>query len=348
MRILVTGGAGYIGSHVTILLLELGFDVVIYDSFINSSSRVINRIESYLDSKKVNFKLKTIVGDIRNKSTLDKVFKDSIREGNKIEAVLHFAGLKSVSQSVDNPISYWDVNVCGTKSLLEVMRSNQCFSMVFSSSATVYGSSASVPIKENSILSPQNPYGNTKLAVEKILYDLYTSNTNPWNISVLRYFNPVGAHPSGLIGEDPKDIPNNLFPYITNVLIGKRKLLSVYGGDWETKDGSGIRDYIHVMDLAEGHIAALNYLQSNSDSFEFFNLGSSNGYSVFEIINEFKNSTGSQIPYEVVDRRRGDVAISIADIGKAMKLLVWSPKRTLKDMCIDSLNWQRKNPNGYL
>ena len=348
MRLLLTGGAGYIGSHTALLLLQRGYDVIIYDSFVNSSYKVIKAIKSYLDSVGIDYKLKTIKGDIRDKSSLEKIFKDSIKEGNPIQSVIHFAGLKSVSESVNNPLSYWDVNVCGTKNLIEMMRSNQCFSLVFSSSATVYGSSASVPIKENSILSPQNPYGNTKLAVEKILYDLYLSSIKSWNISVLRYFNPVGAHPSGFIGEDPMGIPNNLFPYITQVSIGKRKLLSVYGDNWETKDGSGIRDYIHVMDLAEGHIAALNYLQSNSDGFEYFNLGSSNGYSVFEIINEFESSTGSKINYEIVDRRKGDIAISIADISKAKEFLGWSPNQSLKNMCIDSFNWQRKNPNGYL
>ena len=347
MRVLLTGGAGYIGSHTALLLLQRGFDVIIYDSFVNSSSKVINKIEFYLNSKQINYKLKTIVGDIRNKDCLDKVFKDSINEANPIKSVIHFAGLKSVSQSVNNPLQYWDVNVCGTKNLLEVMSLNNCFSLVFSSSATVYGSSELVPIKENSSCRPENPYGNTKLTVERILNDLFLSISNVWSISILRYFNPVAAHPSGLIGEDPRGIPDNLFPYITQVAIGRINTLNVYGDDWNTKDGSGIRDYIHIIDLAEGHIAALNYLKSNKFTYEIINLGSNNGYSVFEIINEFHRITGYKVNYKVVERRSGDIPISIADISKANKLLGWSPTRNLKDMCLDGLNWQIKNPNGY-
>ena len=227
MKLLLTGGAGYIGSHTALLLLQRGYDVIIYDSFVNSSYKVIKAIKSYLDSDGIDYKLKTIKGDIRDKSSLDKIFKDSIKEGNPIQAVIHFAGLKSVSESVKYPLKYWDVNVCGTKNLLEVMSLNNCFSLVFSSSATVYGSSELVPIKENSSCRPENPYGNTKLTVETILNDLFLSISNVWSISILRYFNPVAAHPSSLIGEDPRGIPDNLFPYITQVAIGRINTLNV-------------------------------------------------------------------------------------------------------------------------
>tara|TARA_Y100001968_G_scaffold163546_1_gene149621 strand:- start:19694 stop:20746 length:1053 start_codon:yes stop_codon:yes gene_type:complete len=347
MRVLLTGGAGFIGSHTALLLLQRGYDVVIFDSFVNSSIHVIEAIEYYLSMQKIDYKLKTVKGDIRDKSSLDKLFKDSINEQNPILSVIHFAGLKSVSESVNYPLKYWDVNVCGTKNLLEIMSDNKCHSIVFSSSATIYGLADLIPIKENVNVSPINPYGVTKVAIENMLNDLYKANINSWKITSLRYFNPVGAHPSGFIGEDPIGIPSNLFPYITQVAIGRRDLLKVFGNDWDTKDGSGIRDYIHIMDLAEGHIAALDYLQSNQSCLEFINLGSGNGYSVFEIINEFMISSGANIPYEIKKRREGDIAICIADITKAKDLLGWVPKQNLKQMCLDCLKWQRKNPQGY-
>ncbi len=348
MRVLLTGGAGFIGSHTALLMLQKGYDLLIFDSFANSSFNVIKAIKNYLGSTKIDYKLKIIKGDIRNKSNLDKVFKDAIIEGNPIEAVIHFAGLKSVSESVSNPLDYWDVNVSGTQNLLEIMRNNKCYSFVFSSSATIYGSKDSKPIKEDQKVDPVNPYGKTKVAIENMLNDLYKSNMNLWKICSLRYFNPVGSHPSGLIGEDPIGIPSNLFPYISQVAIGRRKVLKVYGNDWDTNDGSGVRDYIHIMDLAEGHIAAIDYLISKTSCCEFINLGSGKGYSVFQIIDEFQKATGCNIPFVIEPRREGDISICLADISKAIELLDWRPKRNLTQMCLDIWNWQRKYPKGYV
>ena len=347
MRVLLTGGSGFIGSHIALLLLERGFDVLILDSFVNSSSNVIIRIKTYLDNKNLKYKLKTINGDIRNKKLLDNIFIDSVKENKPIDTVIHLAGLKSVSESLANPLHYWDVNVIGTLNLLLTMQEYKCYSLVFSSSATIYGLSDSVPMAEDHKIAPINPYGKTKVAIENMFYDLYNSNINLWKICSLRYFNPVGAHPSGFIGEDPIGIPNNLFPFLTQVAIGRQKLLNIYGDDWDTNDGSGIRDYIHIIDLAEGHLASIDYLNSKDSCLEFINLGSGNGYSVFEIIRQFELSTGCQIPVSIQSRRDGDVAKSYADISKARKLLRWSPKRSLEQICLDGWNWQLKNQNGY-
>ena len=347
MRVLLTGGAGFIGSHTALLMLQKGYDLVIFDSFVNSSFSAIKAITNYLDSTKIDYKLKTIRGDIRNKIDIDRVFKDSILEGKPIQAVIHFAGIKSVSESVSNPLYYWDVNVNGTQNLLSAMKTHQCYSIVFSSSATIYGSKDSTPIKEDQKIDPVSPYGKTKVAIENMMNDLFKSNVDLWKICSLRYFNPVGSHPSGLIGEDPIGIPSNLFPYLSQVAIGRRRFLKVFGDDWDTKDGTGVRDYIHIMDLAEGHIAALDYLISKLSCYEFVNLGSGIGYSVFQIINEFQKVTGRTIPFEVVSKRDGDVAICIADISKAMRLFNWIPKRNLQQMCSDIWNWQKNNPNGY-
>ena len=347
MRVLLTGGSGFIGSHIALLLLERGFEVLILDSFINSSSNVIDRIRTYLNNKDLNFKLETINGDIRDKNLLDTIFLDSIKSDKSIDIVIHLAGLKSVSESLINPIKYWDVNVLGTLNLLLTMKKYSCFSFVFSSSATIYGLSDFFPMTEDHKISPINPYGKTKAAIENMISDLYNSNKNIWKICSLRYFNPVGAHPSGIIGEDPIGIPNNLFPFLTQVAVGRQKTLKVFGDDWCTKDGSGIRDYIHILDLAEGHIASIDYLNSKESCLEFINLGSGNGYSVFQIINQFELSTGSHIPFSIQKRRDGDVAICYADISKAKKLLGWTPKRSLEQICLDGWNWQIKNPNGY-
>ncbi len=347
MRVLLTGGSGFIGSHIALLLLEKGYDVLILDSFVNSSSKAINAIKAYLENKNLNYDLQTISGDIRDKKLLDKIFIDAAKKSNPIQAVLHLAGLKSVSDSLVNPLHYWDVNVCGTQNLLATMNENECYSIVFSSSATIYGLTDSVPISEDHKISPINPYGKTKVAIENMFYDLYRSNMKSWKICSLRYFNPVGAHPSGLIGEDPIGIPNNLFPYITQVAIGRRKFLNVFGDDWDTIDGSGVRDYIHIMDLSEGHINAIDYLCSKKSCFEIINLGSGKGYSVFQIISQFEQSTGSQIPFSIQCRRDGDVARCYADISKAKKFLGWTPKRSLEQICLDGWKWQRKNPNGY-
>ncbi len=347
MRVLVTGGSGFIGSHIVLLLLERGFEVVILDSFVNSSSNVIIRIKQYLDNKDCKYKLKTINGDIRDKQVLDNIFIDSIKENKPIDTVIHLAGLKSVFESLTNPLHYWDVNVLGTLNLLLSMKEYQCYSLVFSSSATIYGFSDSVPMAEEHKISPINPYGKTKVAIENMFYDLYNSNLNLWKICSLRYFNPVGAHPSGLIGEDPIGTPNNLFPFLTQVAIGRQKHLNIYGNDWDTNDGSGVRDYIHIVDLAEGHLASIDYLNSKESCLEFINLGSGKGYSVFEIIRQFELSTGCKIPITIQSRRDGDVANSYADISKAKKLLGWTPKRSLEKICLDGWNWQIKNPHGY-
>ena len=347
MRILLTGGSGFIGSHIALLLLERGFDVLIFDSFVNSSSNVIERIKSHLNTKNLKYNLETINGDIRNLELLDNIFVDSIRKDKDINAVIHLAGLKSVSDSLINPLQYWDVNVIGTLNLLLTMEKYKCYSLVFSSSATIYGLTDSSPITEDHKISPINPYGKTKVAIENMLSDLYKSNKNIWKICSLRYFNPVGAHPSGIIGESPIGIPNNLFPFLTQVAIGRQKLLSVFGDDWDTIDGSGIRDYIHIVDLAEGHLASINYLNSNDSCLEFINLGSGNGYSVFQIIRQFELSTGCNIPFSIEKRRDGDVAVCYADISKAKKILAWTPNRSLGQICWDGWNWQVKNPNGY-
>ena len=347
MRVLLTGGSGFIGSHIALLLLERGIDVLIFDSFVNSSPNVIERIKSYLNTKNLKYKLETINGDIRNLEHLDNIFFDSIKQNKDIDAVIHLAGLKSVSDSLTNPLQYWDVNVLGTLNLLVTMKKYKCHSLVFSSSATIYGLSDSFPMTENHTISPINPYGKTKVAIENMLSDLYKSNQNVWKICSLRYFNPVGAHPSGIIGEDPIGIPNNLFPFLTQVAVGRQKLLKIFGDDWGTKDGSGIRDYIHIIDLAQGHLASIDYLNSNDSCLEFINLGSGNGYSVFQIIRQFELSTGCQIPFSIEKRRDGDVAACYADISKARQLLDWTPKRTLEQICLDGWNWQVKNPNGY-
>ena len=347
MRVLLTGGAGFIGSHIALLLLERGYDVLILDSFANSSSNVIERIENFLDNKALKYKLRVINGDIRDKQILESIFSKCVKENKPIEVVIHLAGVKSVVESLTNPLYYWDVNVSGTLNLLLTMKEHQCYSLVFSSSATIYGLSDYVPILEEQKISPITPYGQTKVAVENLFYDLYKSNENLWKICSLRYFNPVGAHPSGLIGEDPRGIPNNLFPFITQVAIGRQKILSIYGDDWETKDGSGIRDYIHIIDLAEGHLASIDYLNTSESCLEFINLGSGKGYSVFQIIRQFELSTGCRIPFSIESRRDGDVAVSYADISKAKRLLSWTPKRSLEQICLDGWNWQMKNPNGY-
>ena len=347
MRVLITGGSGFIGSHVALLLLERGFDVLILDSFVNSSPIVTNRIKTYLDHNEISNKFKTIIGDIRDEILLDKIFIDSIKVNKPIEIVIHLAGLKSVSESLAKPLQYWDVNVLGTLNLLIAMEKYECFSLVFSSSATIYGLSDSIPMAEDHQISPINPYGKTKVAIENMLYDLFNSNLNLWKICSLRYFNPVGAHPSGLIGENPIGIPYNLFPFLTQVAIGEQKLLKVFGDDWDTKDGSCIRDYIHIIDLAEGHLASIDYLNSQRSCIEFINLGSGNGYSVFEIIKQFEISTGCKIPFSITSRRDGDVAMCYADISKAKKLLGWTPKRSLEQICIDGWNWQLNNPKGY-
>ena len=349
MKLLLTGGAGFIGSHTSLLLLEEGYDLVIYDSFHNSTERVFKRFGKILECDPINLskRIKVIKGDIRDKNSLDEVFNHYSSLGDPISAVLHFAGLKSVSESVKNPISYWDVNLLGTKNLIEVMAKYDCYKLVFSSSATIYGSTNSQKINEDHHINPYNPYGHTKAAVEDLLTDLYNSN-NKWSLAILRYFNPVGAHSSGQIGEDPFGIPNNLFPFICQVAVGRLDKLLVFGNDWPTLDGTGVRDYIHVIDLAEGHLSALkNLFENDNNRILKLNLGSGKGHSVLEVIKTFSQVTGVDIPYSITKRRKGDTAITVADPSLSKKILGWETKRSLFEMCRDSWHWQTKNPNGY-
>lgn len=334
--VLVTGGAGYIGSHTVLLLLEAGYSVVVLDNLSNSSRESLNRVER-LTGKSLEF----IEGDIRDSDCLNQLF-----ESRDIASVIHFAGLKAVGESVAQPLRYYDCNVTGTLMLLEAMDSAGVRTMVFSSSATVYGDPASVPIREDFPLSATNPYGATKLHIEGMLRDLYRSDDR-WCIALLRYFNPVGAHKSGQIGEDPCGIPNNLMPYIAQVAVGKRERLDIFGGDYPTQDGTGVRDYIHVMDLAEGHLAALRALEDKK-SMITANLGTGRGYSVLEMVNAFSAATGREVPYRIVDRRPGDVASCYSDPANAERVLAWKATRGIDAMCADHWRWQKQNPDGYI
>ena len=333
--ILVTGGAGYIGSHTVLLLLEAGHQVVVLDNLSNSSRESLNRVER-LAGKSVAF----VEGDIRDANCLNTLFSDY-----DIAAVIHFAGLKAVGESVAMPLSYYDCNVTGSLRLLEAMERAGVHTMVFSSSATVYGDPATVPIRENFPLSSTNPYGATKLHIEDMLRDLYRSNEK-WKLALLRYFNPVGAHESGQIGEDPAGIPNNLMPYIAQVAVGKREKLGVFGGDYPTPDGTGVRDYIHVMDLAQGHLAALEALDADGGLLTV-NLGTGRGYSVLEMVTAFSQASGRPVPYEIVERRPGDVASCYADPAHANAVLGWEAQRGIEKMCEDHWRWQKENPEGF-
>ena len=333
--ILVTGGAGYIGSHTVLLLLEAGHQVVVLDNLSNSSRESLNRVER-LAGKSVAF----VEGDIRDANCLDTLFSDY-----DIAAVIHFAGLKAVGESVAMPLSYYDCNVTGSLRLLEAMERAGVHTMVFSSSATVYGDPATVPIRENFPLGSTNPYGATKLHIEDMLRDLYRSNEK-WKLALLRYFNPVGAHESGQIGEDPAGIPNNLMPYIAQVAVGKREKLGVFGGDYPTPDGTGVRDYIHVMDLAQGHLAALEALEADGGLLTV-NLGTGRGYSVLEMVTAFSQASGRPVPYEIVERRPGDVASCYADPAHANAVLGWEAQRGIEEMCKDHWRWQKQNPEGF-
>ena len=328
MKILVTGGTGYIGSHTAIELLDNGYEVVIVDNLSNSKKEVLDRIKD-ITGKDVTF----YEGNVCDKELLHKIFND-----NKIEAVIHFAGYKAVGESVKNPLMYYRNNIDSTLSLCEVMNEYNVKNIVFSSSATVYGNPKSLPIKENFEIShATNPYGETKIIIERILNDLYVSD-NSWNIALLRYFNPIGAHTSGLIGENPNDIPNNLMPYIVKVATGELKELSVFGNDYDTVDGTGVRDYIHVVDLAKGHIKALEWVL-NDNGIDAFNLGTGNGYSVLELVEAFKKYNNVDVPYKIVGRRDGDIASCYADASKAKEVLGWSSEKTIKNMVIDSYNY---------
>ena len=335
MRILVTGGAGYIGSHTSILLIEAGYEVVIFDNFSNSSKESINRVE-----KIVNRPIPLIEGDIRNRDDLREVFKNY-----KIDAVIHFAGLKAVGESVSQPLRYYDNNVSGTIVLCEVMGEYGCKSIVFSSSATVYGDPHTTPIKEDFPLSATNPYGRSKLFIEEILREVFIAD-NEWRVVLLRYFNPVGAYKSGTIGEDPSDIPNNLMPFIAQTAVGKRDFLQVFGDDYDTHDGTGVRDYIHVMDLADGHLKAIEKIKTFNKVMTI-NLGTGKGYSVLDVLKDYEEASGKKIPYKIVPRREGDITKNYADSTYAKEILGWEAKRDMKEMCIDSWRWQSQNPNGY-
>jgi len=333
--VLVTGGAGYIGSHTCISLIEAGYAIVVFDNFCNSSKESIQRVE-----KIVGRTIPLVEGDIRSSSDLQKVF-----DTYKIDAVIHFAGLKAVGESVEQPLKYYDNNVNGTVVLCEVMKQNNCKSIVFSSSATVYGDPHTTPIKEDFPLSATNPYGRSKLMVEEILRDLYVSD-NHWKIILLRYFNPVGAHNSGTIGEDPNGTPNNLMPFIAQTAVGKRACLSVFGDDYDTHDGTGVRDYIHVVDLAEGHVKALDKIENFTEVMTI-NLGTGTGYSVKDMVKAFEKVSGKDVPFCIAPRRAGDIAKCYADPSYAKEVLGWEAKKSIEEMCEDSWRWQSQNPNGY-
>lgn len=335
MKILVTGGAGYIGSHTCVELLNAGYDVVVVDNLCNSSSESIKRVEE-ITGKAITF----YKADINDRDKMNQIFDE-----NDINSVIHFAGLKAVGESCQKPLEYFMNNISGTLVLLDVMRNHNVKNIVFSSSATVYGSPKTVPIKEDFPLSVTNPYGRTKLMLEEILQDVYKAD-NDWNVILLRYFNPIGAHSSGRIGEDPYGIPNNLLPFITKVAIGELPELSVFGNDYPTEDGTCVRDYIHVVDLAAGHVKAIEKLSENP-GVKIYNLGTGNGYSVLEVINSFVKASGKDVPYKFAARRDGDVPVCYADSTKAKEELGWTAQHGIEEMCLDSWNWQKNNPKGY-
>ena len=335
MNVLVTGGAGYIGSHTSVELLNAGHSVVVVDNLLNSKKEALIRVEK-ITGKKIKF----YEGDIRDKKLLDKIFEE-----NKIDSVINFAGLKAVGESCEKPLEYYENNIEGLLQLVFSMRDHNVKNLVFSSSATVYGKPKSVPIKEDFPLSTSNPYGSTKLFIEYILKDLYKADPS-FNIAILRYFNPIGAHESGLIGEDPKGIPNNLCPYITQVAVGKRKELGVFGNDYNTHDGTGVRDYIHVVDLAKGHVLAVNKLAENPGLI-IVNLGTGQGYSVLDMVKAFEKVIGRPLPYKILPRRPGDIDECYADPSYAYEVLGFKAEKTLDDMCRDAMRWQTLNPDGY-
>lgn len=335
MKILVTGGAGYIGSHTDLELMKAGFEVVVVDNLNNSCMEAVHRVEK-LAGKPIRF----YEADILDKEAMREIFRQE-----QVDAVIHFAGLKAVGESCRIPLQYFKNNLSGTITLLEVMQESGVKNLVFSSSATVYGDPAAVPVTEEFPLSATNPYGRTKLIIEDMLRDLYQSDSS-WNIAILRYFNPIGAHESGEIGEDPNGIPNNLVPYVAKVAAGVLERINVFGNDYDTPDGTGIRDYIHVVDLAIGHIKAIEKLKENP-GLVTYNLGTGMGYSVLDVIRNYEKACGKKLPYVVTDRRPGDIAVTYADASKACSELGWKAERGIDKMCEDSYRWQSKNPNGY-
>ncbi len=333
-KILVTGGAGYIASHTEVELLNRGYEVIAFDNMVNSCDESIKRVEQ-ITGKKIKF----YNADMRDRDAMEKIFSE-----NEIDSVIHFAGLKAVGESVSKPLEYYDNNIYGTLVLLDVMRKHNVKKIVFSSSATVYGTPERLPLDENCSLSTTNPYGSTKLMLENIMQDLYVSDKD-WNIVLLRYFNPVGAHESGLIGEDPKGIPNNLAPFIAKVAGGKLPCVNVFGNDYDTPDGTGVRDYIHVVDLALGHVKAIENVSEKG--VHIFNLGTGNGYSVLDMIKAFEKACGHEIPYKICPRRPGDIAACYASVDKAKNVLGWEAKLGVDEMCASMWKWQTQNPDGY-
>lgn len=337
MKTLLTGGAGYIGSHTAIELISHGHEVVIFDNFSNSHPKAIRRVEQITGRT-----IAVINGDVRDQAALEQALQE-----HGIDSVVHFAGKKAVGESVAQPVDYYDNNVNGTLVLLRAMKKHNVRNLVFSSSATVYGSPQYLPLNEVHPTSVTNPYGRSKLMVEEILSDLYHSDSQ-WSLAVLRYFNPIGAHASGLIGEDPSDIPNNLLPFVAQVAVGRREKLQIFGGDYDTVDGTGVRDYIHVVDLARGHVRALEKLAGLAKpELLTINLGTGNGYSVLEVLHAFEKACGKTLPYTITDRRPGDVASCYADPDHALKTLGWQAEHDLDTMCADTWRWQSQNPNGY-
>lgn len=336
MNILVTGGAGYIGSHTCVELLNAGYEVIVVDNLYNSSEKALDRVQQITGKT-----LKFYEDDILDRDAMNKIFDE-----NEIDAVIHFAGLKAVGESVAKPIEYYHNNMTGTLVLCDVMRNHGCKNIIFSSSATVYGDPAMIPITEECPKGqPTNPYGWTKSMLEQVLTDIHTSDPE-WNVVLLRYFNPIGAHKSGMIGEDPKGIPNNLLPYVAQVAIGKLECLGVFGDDYDTPDGTGVRDYIHVVDLALGHVKAVEKL-ADKEGVSIYNLGTGNGYSVLQVVHAFEKACGHPIKYAIKDRRPGDIAMCYCAPEKAKKELGWEAQYDIEDMCADSWRWQSNNPNGY-
>ena len=336
MKILVTGGAGYIGSHTCVELLNAGYDVVVVDNLYNASAKALDRVRE-ITGKDLTF----YEADILDAPKMDEIFKKE-----QVDCVIHFAGLKAVGESVVKPLEYYKNNINGTLVLCEAMRKNGCKNIIFSSSATVYGNPAFIPITEECPKgTPTNPYGWTKWMIEQILTDLHTADPE-WNVILLRYFNPIGAHKSGLMGEDPKGIPNNLLPYVAQVAIGKLKCLGVFGDDYDTPDGPGVRDYIHVVDLAAGHVKAINKIKENP-GVKIYNLGTGKGYSVLDVVKAFSKACGHDVPYEIKPRRAGDISTCYSDASLAKKELGWEAKYDIDEMCEDSWRWQTMNPNGY-
>jgi len=348
--ILLTGGSGFIGSHTCLFLLELGYRVYVIDSYENSSPESLRRVLKILKTNKKSFddNLHIFKGDLRNKSLLENIFNISIESGNSIKSVIHCAGLKSVKESIKSPTKYWDCNVISTLNLIQTMTKFNCKNIVFSSSANIYDDQLSYkPLDEETNINPTNPYGKSKYVIEQLLKDVFISSPKEWRIINLRYFNPIGAHPSGMIGENPVGLPNNIFPLLTRVAIGQIKNLEIYGNDWPTSDGTPIRDYIHIMDLAESHILALNFIEKSEPDFKSVNIGTGKGTSVLELIKIFQKVNKIKIPYIFRNRREGDAAILYANNNLAAKLFKWEPRRSLEDMCRDGWKWQLCNPNGF-